>query len=90
MAALKAQGVAAEDIQTSHFSIYTERYDAGGLVDESEYRYQVNNSVIAVVRNLDNLGKTLDAAIEAGGNCCFAHNGNWPEPILEAAEPSAS
>ena len=87
LAALKEQGIAAEDIQTSHFSIYTERNDAGGPVDESEYRYQVNNNVTVVVRNLDNLGKILDAAIEAGANNMYGVEFSLDNP--DALESSA-
>jgi len=68
LAALSAQGVADEDMQTSGFSIYAERFGPDGPLSESDVRYHVTNNVMVTVRNLDNLGTILDAAIEAGAN----------------------
>ncbi len=68
LAALTAQGIAAEDIQTSGFSIYAERYGTDGPLAEEEVNYRVSNNVSVVIRELDTVGAILDAAIEAGAN----------------------
>lgn len=67
-AALLAQNIQEKDIQTSTYSIYAERYGPGGLLQEDQVQYRVSNAVIVTIRNLDNIGDILDAAIEAGSN----------------------
>jgi hypothetical protein len=66
-AALLAEGVAAEDIQTTNFSIYPQdQYSPEG--QKTGTIYMVDNSVYVTVRDLDKLSGTLQAAIEAGAN----------------------
>lgn len=67
VAALQEQGVAEEDIQTANFSIWAERINPDPS-QASEVRYHVTNNVQVTIRNLDNVGETLDAAINAGAN----------------------
>lgn len=65
--ALRRAGVAERDIQTSGLSVNPQYV----YVQNEQPRisgYQANNQVTAKVRDLDNLGRTLDAAIAAGGN----------------------
>ncbi len=64
--ALKAEGVAEEDIQTASYSIYPE-YDWAG---ETQHLlgYRVNNEVRAKIRDLDNAGSVIDATTAAGGD----------------------
>ncbi len=65
--ALKAAGVEEKDIRTSNFSIYPmQRYGPNG--EQLGVYYAVDNSVNVTVRNLDNLGQTLDATVRAGAN----------------------
>jgi hypothetical protein len=66
--ALTALGIAEKDIQTSGFSVWSERNPAveGRLSDEVTYR--VMNTVNVQVRDMDQVGAVLDAAIEAGAN----------------------
>jgi uncharacterized protein YggE len=65
--AIKANGVAAEDIQTSNFSIWANtQYGPDGL--PSGTSYVVDNTVYLTVRNLEQLGDLLDAAVQAGAN----------------------
>lgn len=65
--ALKAQGVAAEDIRTSNFSIWTNRpYTVDG--QSGATTYVVDNTVYVTVRNLENLGDLLDVAVRSGAN----------------------
>jgi hypothetical protein len=65
--ALKAAGVAANDIQTSSFSIYqNNQYGPDGKPTSSNYA--VDNTVNLTVRKLTQLGDLLDAAVKAGAN----------------------
>ena len=64
--ALKASGLAENDIQTERFSIYPQYdYTDNGRVLRG---YSVNNTVSAKVRELENLSEIIDAAAEAGGD----------------------
>ncbi|NNF56300.1 MAG: SIMPL domain-containing protein [Acidimicrobiales bacterium] len=70
--ALKAQGVAEKDIQTTNYSIYPE-YDYRN--DTQTLRgYRVSNTVSAKIRDLDKAGETIDAATKAGGNDAIVNN----------------
>jgi len=68
LAALQAQGIAEEDIQTSGFTIFAERYGPEGTLPEDQVNYRVSNNVNVVIRDLDSVGTVLDAAVEAGAN----------------------
>lgn len=68
LAALQEAGIAEEDIQTSGFNIYAERFGPNGPLPDDQINYRVTNTVIVKVRELDTLGAVLDAAIEAGAN----------------------
>lgn len=66
IAALEAAGVAAEDIQTANYSVhprYDWRNDTQTLIG-----YEVTNSVVAKIRDLDAAGATIDAVTDAGGD----------------------
>jgi len=68
MDALKDNGVADKDIQTQHFSISpVTKWD-----EEKEEQiiigYRVSNIVSAKIRNMDRVGKTIDAVAAAGGD----------------------
>lgn len=67
--ALKAAGVAQRDLQTSNFSL-NPRYDYsnrnGG--PPKLIGYTASNQLSVKVRDLDELGETMDALVEAGGN----------------------
>jgi uncharacterized protein YggE len=68
--ALKEQGIAAEDVQTTGFSIWAEEQPFGPERSSSqgEVVYCVSNQVMATIRDLNKVGAILDAAIEAGAN----------------------
>lgn len=69
--ALTSAGVAENDIQTSNFSIYPrQEYDAQGQ-PTGEITYVVSNTVSVTVRDLENVGSVLDAAVKAGANNIF-------------------
>jgi uncharacterized protein YggE len=66
--ALKKLGVEEKDIQTNNFNIYPQQqYDSQGK-PTGEITYIVDNTVHVTVRNLDTIGKLLDAAVKAGAN----------------------
>ncbi len=67
IAALKAEGVAADDLRTSNFSIWTNTpYGMDG--QSGDPVYVVDNTVYVTVRDLTGLGDLLDAAVQAGAN----------------------
>ena len=81
LAALAEAGVEEKDIQTSGFSIWVERvYGADGSFDDEQNRYHVNNNVFAILRDLDSVGGTLDAAIEAGANNIYGVTFSLDDP----------
>lgn len=64
---LKAAGVDSIDMQTSNFSIWqNQKYNYDGTTSGSTY--MVDNTVYVTVRDLNSLGQTLDAAVQAGAN----------------------
>lgn len=70
---LMAEGVAEEDIQTSSFNIYPQsEYDFQG--QPTRDFFSVENVVYVTVRNLDNLGQTLDAVARSGANNIYGIN----------------
>jgi hypothetical protein len=77
--ALKEQGVDEKDIQTSGFSVWTERpYGPEGPSDE--VLYHVSNQVAVTIRDLDTVGTVLDAAIEAGANNIYGVTFSLADP----------
>ncbi|MEZ4580803.1 MAG: SIMPL domain-containing protein [Caldilineaceae bacterium] len=68
MDALQEQGVAPEDMQTSGFSVFAERYGPEGPRAEEDTLYRVTNSITVTIRDLEKVGAILDAAVEAGAN----------------------
>lgn len=66
IAALKANGVAEDDIQTANYTISPE-YDWSGETQRL-IGYRVTNEVRAKIRALDNAGAVIDAATAAGGD----------------------
>lgn len=65
--AIKAFGVDAKDIQTSAFNVYPQQqYNADGT--PGSLLYVVENTVYVTVRNLNDLGKILDATVKSGAN----------------------
>jgi uncharacterized protein YggE len=74
IAALKASGIEARDIQTSGFSVnpnyvYTDERDANGYTLPPKINgYQVSNTVTVAVRKLDTLGSILDKSVTVGAN----------------------
>lgn len=67
IAAMRQQGVAEKDIQTSRFNIYPQRDYKNNRPDRI-IGFQVDNTISATVRDLDAIGKVLQATIDAGAN----------------------
>jgi uncharacterized protein YggE len=66
--ALKGAGVAADDLRTTNFSIWTNtQYDPVTNLPKGT-TYAVDNTVYVTVRDLPKLGDLLDAAVQAGAN----------------------
>lgn len=90
LAALREQGVADKDIQTSGFSVWTER--SGPMVEmgagdaEETITHRVTNMVRVNVQELDNLSAILDAAIDAGANAIHGINSTIADPSRAATQ----
>jgi len=88
--ALRRAGVAERDIQTSNVSVYPQQQYREGQ-EPLITGYQANNTVTAKVRNINNTGRVIDAAVAAGGNTIngvtFSHAD--PEAQLDIARRDA-
>lgn len=67
IAALKAAGIAPQDLRTQQVALYPRSSPEGTQV----VGYTASNTVSAVVRNLSKAGAVVDAAAEAGANQIF-------------------
>ncbi len=68
LTALRAEGIAENDIQTSYYNVWVERpYNPEGG-QPGEPIYHVNNNVMVTIRDLSKVTTILGAAIEAGAN----------------------
>ena len=93
VAAAKARGIKAEDIQTSGISL-SPQYDYSSARDGQPPRfigYQVSNSVRATTSKIDEIGALLDALVAAGGTNV---DGPWfamkdPDAMLVGARGTA-
>jgi len=65
MAALEKLGIAEKDIQTSNYYVQPITDPRDGTKING---YQVSNVVRATVRKLENVGKAVDAGLDAGAN----------------------
>lgn len=97
IAALKAAGIDARDIQTSGFSV-NPNYVYSDARDELGYTlppringYQVSNSVTVVVRDLEELGSILDRSVTVGANTIHGVTFSVadPEELLNEARKAA-
>jgi uncharacterized protein len=64
LAALKAAGIADDDLQTEQVSVYPRTSDDGVSI----VGYDASNTVRATIRDLDGAGGIVDAAVAAGAN----------------------
>jgi uncharacterized protein len=70
VAALRNAGVATADIQTSEVSLSPRMNETGDTITG----YTATNSVTARIRQLDNAGRVIDAAVGAGANQVYGPN----------------
>lgn len=71
---LRAQGIADEDIQTVNYSVNViQTFDQQGMPSEVS-QFQVSNQVNVTIRDLEQVGPILDAAVDAGANSIYGVN----------------
>lgn len=68
LAALKAAGIDAKDMQTSNFSVQPRYNFSNDGKPPVLAGYTVSNTVTVLVRKLDSLGAVLDAVVQSGSN----------------------
>ena len=66
--ALRDMGIAAADLQTSNFSVYSSQQYDPMTAEYTGVIYMVDKTVYVTVRDLSTLSAVLDAAIAAGAN----------------------
>ncbi len=78
LATLKGLSIADKDVQTTNYSVYTERQPAqgpdGGKGAQGTAIYHVTNQVNVTVRDVTKLGDVLDKAVAAGANNIYGVN----------------
>jgi len=67
--AIKRLGVADKDIQTTQFSVIPQR--DWSKPDPNIIGFQVNNTIVVGIRDLDSVGSVLQASVDAGANNIF-------------------
>ena len=88
MAALTAAGIAAEDIQTTNYSLYAEQtYGENGPTGIAGYR--VSNQVNVKIRDIALISDVLAAVTEAGANAIYGVNCSVADPAALEAEARA-
>lgn len=93
MTALTDNGVAEKDIQTQYFNInQVTRWDSDNN-EEIVTGYRVTNMVTAKIRDMDEVGATIDAVAAAGGDLVRISNISFsvddPTPYYEEARQKA-
>jgi uncharacterized protein len=91
--ALKAQGVAPADMQTTQLTVYP-RYDNPGPYGSAAISgYVASMGVIVKARDIAQASTLVDAAAKAAGDAFRANGLNWslekPEPLLAVARADA-
>jgi uncharacterized protein YggE len=71
--AIKALGVADEDIQTSNLSVYSTN-NPNPETGNNEPGYTVSNTVHVIVRDVSKAANVIDAAIKAGATTLYGLN----------------
>jgi uncharacterized protein YggE len=88
--AVKAAGIADRDMQTSNLSLNAV-YDYPPNQQPKMRGYNASNQITIKVRDLKNLGKTLDAIVKGGGNTIngIAFSVDKPESYQNEARVAA-
>ena len=91
IAALKDQGVAPTDIQTSNLSVAPQFSNPGQARRPTIVGYTATNMVTVTARDLGNLGRLIDKAVAEGANAMYgiAYGQNNPGALLDKARPEA-
>lgn len=89
MAALAAQGIAAEDIKTTHYNLWAEQI-YGERGPEGIAGYRVMNQVNVTIRDIDKVGDVLAAVTEAGANNIYGIHFSVADPAALEAEARAT
>jgi len=84
--ALKEQGVDEKDIQTSGFSVWTERPYGSEGPSGDELLYHVTNQVAVTIRDLETVETVLGSAIEAGANNIYGVTFSLADPSQVESE----
>ncbi|MGB0386402.1 MAG: SIMPL domain-containing protein [Ardenticatenaceae bacterium] len=90
LASLKRAKILSKDIQTRDFSIWPQyRESSSGTTRITGY--EVSNTVVITVRDIENLGQTLDAAVKAGSNQVNGIRFGFSDPaaLLDQARENA-
>ncbi len=77
LSALKADGIADKDIQTSNYNVSTQNNPkpiAPGGTETTETTYYVNNQVNITLHDVSKLGDLLDKLVAAGANNIYGVN----------------
>lgn len=89
--ALKSNGVADQDIQTTYFSLSPQYSYEGGT--QTQTGYSASNNVLVTIRAVGNTGKIVDAVTAAGGNNIVVNGITFskgdPSQALAQAQQSA-
>lgn len=93
ISALKGEGIAAADIQTSSLSI-TPQFSNSRSPSQNEQSivgYAVSDMVTVTERDISRLGALIDKAVGAGANAMYgvAYGENDPSKLLDKARPLA-
>jgi len=94
IAAIKGEGVAPTDIQTSSVSIspnFTNPPQNAAPAARAINSYTVTNMVTVTARDLAKVGTLIDKAVESGANAMYglAYGENDPSALLDKARPQA-
>ena len=61
-------GIKAEDMATRNYNVYRQSRYNPQTGEQEEKGYQVSNNLTVTVRNINETGKVIDAALKAGAN----------------------
>ncbi|CDZ58120.1 SIMPL domain-containing protein [Neorhizobium galegae] len=95
LSALKSDGIADRDIQTSNFSIYPQYRHTepkGGVIEPPQViGYEVSNTLTLKVRDLQKLGGLIDRSVKLGVNQGgqIAFTNDKPDDVMTEARKKA-
>ncbi len=89
MDALSALNIAAEDVQTTNYSLWAEQI-YGDKGPEGIAGYRVTNQVNVTIRDIDQVSDVLSAVIDAGANTIYGIQFSVADPAELEAEARAA